>query len=58
MLVSYRVRQVCLPFVERQTGFLALLGQWCSEPCRVAKDEESLRIEALAFSKSEDEVKA
>jgi len=41
-----------------RSGFFALLGRWCFESSRVAKDTESLGIEALAFGKTEDEVEA
>jgi len=42
VLVFCRVRLFFLPFVRRSIGFFALLSQWCFEPCRVAKDNESL----------------
>jgi hypothetical protein len=58
VLVSCRVRLFFLPFVARLVGFFAPLSRWWFEPCRVGPDNESLRIEALAFAKTEDEVKA
>lgn len=49
---------ICSAIRRRSIGFFALLGRWCVEPCRVAKNNESLGIEALAFGKTEDEVEA
>lgn len=49
---------ICSAIRRRSIGFFALLGRGCVEPCRVGKNSESLGIEALAFGKTEDEVKA
>jgi hypothetical protein len=58
VLVSCRVRLFSPPSRGRSIELFALPSRWFVEPGRVAKDNESLRIETLAFGKTEDEFEA